>query len=152
MFSDTNFEPWNSHNPCTFVAALRIQGITPAFGHYFLVYNALFDPYENARTAGICGRRGGGHAPSPFSCFSFVDCPLLRKSAKISSRDPAGAVTLPIRQEATHRLTRGKGRESWLTTRVVNTALSWYTGFRKQAAQITRRRAEYGKRQVVFHP
>ena len=67
--------PQASHNPCKFVAALRIQGITPAFGHDFPVYNALFDPYENARTAGICGRRGGGHAPSPFSCFSSSQAP-----------------------------------------------------------------------------
>ena len=105
--------PQASHNPCKFVAALRVRGITPAFGHDFLVYNALFDPYENARTAGICGRRGGGHAPSPFSCYTFVVCPPPRKSAKIPSRGPAGAVTLPIRQEATQRLTVEMGRENF---------------------------------------
>ena len=76
LFSDADFEPSNSHNLCKFVVALRIQGITPPFGHDSLVYNVLFDPYENARTAGICGRIGGGHAPSPFFCFSFVGFPL----------------------------------------------------------------------------
>ena len=64
--------PWNIHNPCKFVAALGIQGITTAFAHNLLVYNVLFDPYENAHTVGICGWRGGVHDRPPFSCYTFV--------------------------------------------------------------------------------
>ena len=71
--------PQASHNPCKFVAALRIQGITPAFGHDFLVYNALFDPYENARTAGICGRRGGRSRPLSFLLLFFRRLPTAPK-------------------------------------------------------------------------
>ena len=71
--------PQASHNPCKFVAALRIQGITPALGDNFSVYNALFDPYENARTAGICGRRGGRSRPLSFLLLFFRRLPAAPK-------------------------------------------------------------------------
>ena len=71
--------PQASHNPCKFVAALRIQGITPALGDNFSVYNALFDPYENARTAGICGRRGGRSRPLSFLLLYFRRLPSAPK-------------------------------------------------------------------------
>lgn len=90
-----------------------------------------------------------------FLLLYFRRLPTSPKPAKIPSRDCAGAVALPIRQEATHRLTGGKGLESWLTYRVVNTALSWYTGFRNRSRiydfQRLTRKAEHRKHQLVFH-
>ena len=74
--------PQASHNPCKFVAALRIQGITPAFGHDFPVYNALFDPYENARTAGICGAERGRSRPLSFLLLLVVTSSISLISAQ----------------------------------------------------------------------
>ena len=47
----------------------------PAFGHDFLVYNALFDPYENDRTAGICGAERGRSRPLSFPLLFFRRLP-----------------------------------------------------------------------------
>ena len=80
--------PQASHNPCKFVAALRIQGITPALGDNFSVYNALFDPYENARTAGICGRRGGRSRPLSFLLLFFRQLPSALKIGQDSLERP----------------------------------------------------------------